>query len=173
MARAYLKQLEMTAELVAGARSLLIEAASRHPVFELLQTIPQVGEIRAATLLGIVGTADRFRARRKFWSYAGLGVIQRVSAEHRVEDGRIVRHHRTRGVRLSKTGQPLLKKVLSDIALHASVGGGELRALFDHHVRRGKRPAVARLALARKVASIILAVWRTGQPYDPGLLEDR
>lgn len=167
VARAYMKQMETAKELVASARSLLIQAASKDPAFELLQTIPQIGEIRSATLLGIVGTADRFRARRKFWSYGGLGVIQRVSAEHRIEQGKVVRDWRARGVRLSKAGQPLLKKVLSDIALHASVGRGELRAVFDHHVGRGKRPAIARLALARKVASIILAVWRSGEPYNP------
>jgi transposase len=71
VARAYFKQLETTKELVAGAKSLLIQAASSDPAFALLQTIPQIGQIRAATLLGIVGSADRFGARRKFWSYAG------------------------------------------------------------------------------------------------------
>lgn len=172
VARAYLKQLETTKELVTSAKSLLIQAASNDPAFALLQTIPQIGQIRAATLLGIVGTVDRFGARRKFWSYAGLGVIQRVSSEHRVEAGRMVRDARARGVRLSKTGQPLLKKVLSDIALHASIGRGQLRAVFEHHVRQGKRPAIARLALARKVASIILAVWRTGKPYNPARLKE-
>jgi transposase len=139
----------------------------------LLQTIPQIGQIRAAMLLGIVGTPARFRARRKFWAYGGLGVVQRVSSEHRVENGQVVRESRTRGVRLSKSGQPLLKKVLSDIALHASIGRGELRTLFDRHVARGKRPAIARLTLARKIASVIIAVWRTGKPYDALIIKRR
>lgn len=155
------------------SRTLLIKAAAADPAFELLQTIPQIGEIRAAMLMGIVATPARFQRRRKFWAYGGLGVIQRVSSEHRIEKGEIVRDSRARGIRLSKAGQPLLKKVLCDIALHASIGRGELRTLFNRHIARGKRPAIARLALARKIASVIMAVWRTGKPYKPALIRRR
>ena len=173
VARAYIRQLEVADELVTSARALLLTAAAANPAFALMQTIPQVGEIRAATLVGIIGTAARFGARRHFWSYGGLGVIQRVSSEHRVQNGQVVRESRTRGVRRSKAGQPLLRKVLSDIALHASVGRGALRTLFEEHVARGKRPAVARLALARKIASVVIAVWRSGEPYNASLILSR
>lgn len=173
IARAYVRQLQTISELVASSRSLLIEAAAADPAFVLLQTIPQIGPIRAAILIGIVVTPERFRRRRKFWAYGGLGVIQRVSSEHRIANGEIIRKSRTRGVRLSAAGQPLLKKVLCDIALHASVGQGELRRLFDRHLARGKRPAIARLSLARKIASIIIAVWRTGKPYNPSIIKRR
>ena len=170
VARAYVRQLEVVDELVAISKKLLLDAASCDPTFALLQTVPQVGQIRAATLLGVVGTVGRFRGRRTFWAYGGLGVVQRVSSEHRVENGRVVRDSRARGIRRSTAGQPLLKKVLSDIALYASVGRGEFRTLFEHHVARGKRASVARLALARKIASVIVAIWRSGKPYDPSLI---
>lgn len=173
VARAYARQLELANELVDSARVMLMGAAAAEPAFELLQTIPYVGRIRAAMLLGTVVTITRFPGRRKFWSYCGLGVIQRVSSEHRIENGLPVRESRTRGVRLSRCGQPLLKKVLLDVALHASSGRGELRALFERHLARGKRPAVARLALARKIASIVMAVWRTGKPYKKSLVNNR
>jgi hypothetical protein len=74
------------------------------------------------------------------------------------------RDARTRGIRLRR-GQPLLKQVLRDLALHASLGRGSFQEVFERHVKRGKSPAVARVALARKIAAVILAVWRSGEAY--------
>lgn len=167
VALAYLRQLKVASVLVVEARESLVAAARNRPEFALLQTIPYVGEIRASELLAVVGHPSRFRSLRAFWSYAGLGVTQRLSAEHRVENGKIVREERTRGIRLAKTGQPILKKVLRDIALHASIRSGDFREVYEAHLARGKTPAVARVALARKVAAIIYAVWRYNTPYCP------
>lgn len=165
VALAYLRQLEVASALMIEARQSLVEAARTRPEFALLQTIPHIGEIRASELLAVVGHPSRFRSLRAFWSYAGLGVIQKLSAEHRVENGRIVREERPRGLRLAKAGQPILKKVLRDIALHASIRSGYFRGVYEAHLARGKTPAVARVALARKVAAIIYAVWRYDTPF--------
>ena len=170
IARAYQRQLEVATTLVEEARVSLLSLAQESPSFELLQTIPYVGEIRAAELLAIVETPERFRSVRSFWAYGGLGVVQRSSSEHRVENGKAVREERTRGMRL-RAGHPLLKKVLRDIALHTSIGRGPLRAVFDAHIARGKTPAVARIALARKIAAIILAVWRSDAPYSERIVK--
>ena len=164
VARAYKRQLENASTLVSEARAELLHLAAQSPAFELLQTVPYVGEVRASELLAIVGDPSRFRSLRAFWSYSGLGVVQKLSSEHKVENGKAVREERTRGIRL-RVGQPLLKTVLRDIALHASIGRGHFRAVFEAHVARGKTPAVARVALARKIAAVILAVWRSGVPF--------
>jgi transposase len=123
VARAYQRQLENASTLVAEARAELLHLAAQSPAFELLQTVPYVGEVRASELLAIVGDPSRFRSLRAFWSYGGLGVVQKLSSEHKVENGKAVREERTRGIRL-RVGQPLLKRVLRDIALHASIGRG-------------------------------------------------
>lgn len=164
IARAYQRQLEVVTALVEEARASLLGLARQSPSFEMLQTVPYIGEVRAAELMAIAETPERFRSIRSFWAYGGLGVVQKSSSEHRVENGKAVREERTRGMRL-RVGHPLLKKVLRDIALHASIGRGPLRAIFDAHVARGKTPAVARVALARKIAAIIIAVWRSDAPY--------
>jgi transposase len=170
IAEAYLRQLELATAIVAEARAALIHQASTSSAFALLQTIPHVGEIRAAEILAVVGHPDRFRSLRTFWSYAGLGLVQSVSAEHKVENGRIVRGEKRRGVRLARAGHPLLKKVMRDLALYASLKGGVFRDIYDAHLGRGKTPAVARIALARKFAAVILAVWRGGLPFDASLV---
>lgn len=170
VARAYLRQLDAATELVADARLQLIESAQLRPAFELLQTIPYVGEIRAAELIAVIDEPSRFRSLRRFWAYGGLAVVQRTSSEHRIENGRAVRDEQRRGIHLSQVGQPMLKKVLRDVALHASVGRGVLRTIYDGHIARGKAPGIARVALARKIAAVILAVWRSGQSFDPAIV---
>lgn len=170
-ARAYLRQLDVATTLALEARGALTTAAARTPFFALLQTVPYVGEIRAAELVAIVGDPHRFRSLRAFWAYGGLGVVQRSSSEHKVEGGRAIREERTRGIRL-RAGQPLLKKVLRDVALHASRGSGHFREFFEAQVRRGKTASVARVALARKVAAVIFAVWRTGIPFSETFLAE-
>jgi len=170
VARAYLTQLESATTLVVQARAVLIAAASEFPAYSLLQTIPYIGEIRSAQLIGIVGEPARFGSLRRFWAYGGLGVVQRSSSDHHIESGRVVLSQRARGVRLQRSGNRLLKKILRDVALYASVGRGEFRRLFNRHVARGKSAAVARLALARKIAAVVLAVWRSGLSYDVSLL---
>jgi transposase len=167
---AYLRQLGTATELVGEARLQMLAAAERYPAFKNLQTIPYVGEIRAAEILAVVADPFRFPSLRAFWSYAGLGVVQRVSAEHHVENGRIVRAERSRGVRIAKTGQMMLKKVLRDVALHASLGRGEFRMICERHLARGKRLSIARLALARKIAAVVYAIMRSGFAYDVSIL---
>jgi transposase len=164
VARAYLRQLETLTELTREAREALLSLAQQSTDFGLLQTIPYVGEIRAAELLAIAESPHRFRSVRAFWAYGGLGVLQKISSEHRIENGRPIREDRARGIKL-RVGQPILKRVLRDVALHASIGRGHFRTVFEAHVARGKAPAIARIALARKIAAIILAVWRSGTPY--------
>ncbi len=166
VAQAYLTQLATATELLTAARTEMIACARRFSAFELLQTVPHVGEIRSAQLIAIIADPGRFKSRRKFWSYGGVGVIQRTSAEHRVANGVVIREERVRGVRLSKACQPMFKKILRDVALYASLGRGVFRNSYDAFIARGMRASLARVALARKIATIILAVWRSGVPFD-------
>lgn len=167
VARAYQRQLAVATELVNEARIAMVSLAQTLPGFSILITVPYVGEIRAAQIIAIAGEPSRFRSVRAFWSYGGLGLVQRVSSEHRVENGRAVREEKTRAIKLL-VGQPLLKRVLRDIALHASLRRGYFKDVYDAHIARGKSPAIARIALARKIAAIILAVLRAGRPHvDP------
>jgi len=121
--------------------------------------------------LAAVGDPNRFASVRQFWAYAGLGVERRVSSEHRVENGRAKRSVRvTISCRLNRNYHPRVKKVMKDVALGASLGKGELREIYDAHVARGKRASIARVALARRVASILFAMWRSGRHYDASMV---
>ena len=173
IARAYIRQIELTTVLVDEAKNYFLTAARQLAAHELLQTVPHVGEIRAAMLLAIIGNPERFRSRRAVWAYAGLAVVQKVSAEHRVKDGRVIKETRRSGVHLSRAAQPVFKKLLRDMALHASIRGGPFRKVYDAHLKAGRRPSIARLSLARKIAAVIFAVWRSGKGFDERMMRKR
>lgn len=173
VARSLLSQLHHLTALSAAAREEFLSKARQFSAFYLLQSIPYVGQVRAAHLVAIVGVPQRFPSLRQFWAYAGLSVVRRVSAEHRVENGRPVREQVARGLHLNTNRHVRLKKIFKDIALFASLRAGLFRTIFDRHVARGKSHAIARVALARKVAAIVRAVWRSGESFNAAHIQLR
>jgi transposase len=169
--RANLRQLELATAVKAEARVKILELARTFPAFELLQTIPYIGELRAAELIAIIETPNRFSSRRHFWAYAGLAVVQHVSADRVSEDSVKRREPRSRGYHLNAACQPRLRRLLRELAVHASLGNGPFRQIYNRHIARGKRPTVARIALARRIGSILLAVWRSEKPFSARTLK--
>lgn len=169
--RSLLAHAEALTPLIAEARAMFLAEARSNPAFTILQSVPHVGPIRAAELIAIVGEPDRFRSVRSFVAYAGLAVKRRQSSDHRLEDGRIVRDKTSSGGRrLNHNCQPRLKKILKDVALGVSLGKGILREIYDRHVLKGKRPPIARVILARRIATIVLAIWKSGMPFEASRL---
>jgi transposase len=52
-------------------RDLLVES-KKHQVWKLLRQIPGIGPIRAALLVALIQTPNRFRTKRHRWTYRGL-----------------------------------------------------------------------------------------------------
>jgi transposase len=171
VAKAQLEEIARLGHVVSVARQAFIERAAEMPAFYLLQTIPYVGKIRAAELTAIVGEPRRFASIRKFWAYAGLAVVRRTSSEYHLENGRPLRKQVSRGLYLNRNRNLRLKKIFRDIALFASLRRGAFRTIYDRHIARGKEPSIARIALARKVAAIVRAVWSSGLEYDASFIE--
>jgi hypothetical protein len=53
----------------------------RYIGIRILETAPRFGPIRSARLVPIVVTPHRFRTKRQFWSYCGLGIVTRSSSD--------------------------------------------------------------------------------------------
>jgi hypothetical protein len=59
-------------------------------------------------------------------------------------------------------------------AANAAILYGRDDPLYHHYQRLldgGTKPTLARLTLARQLASIILSMWRSGEVYNPGKLK--
>jgi transposase len=152
------------------AEKELIAESHRHEVTKRLESCPGVGEIRAAQLVAVVVTPDRFRTRRQFWSYCGLGIVMRSTSDWvQGPQGKWVRApvQQTRG--LNRRHNSLLKHVFKGAAktvIHQHPND-PLHGDYERMLAGGTKPNLAALTLARKIAAITMAMWKTKEDYKP------
>jgi transposase len=75
--------------------------------------------------------------------------------------------HQTRG--LTRKRQPVLKSIFKGAATTV-IGALRDDPLHAHYLRlleSGVRPNLAKLTLARRIAAIVLSMWKHGEVYDP------
>ncbi len=144
-------------------------AATKFPIWKTLQTAPGIAEKRAAILLATVVTPYRFRTKRQFWSYCGLGIVTRSSSDwvSRAEGWVRAPVIQTRG--LNRASNRPLKAVFKGASLSARtmLPPNPFRDHYDRMLEAGTKPNLAQLTLARKLAAIVLAMWKTESEYKP------
>jgi transposase len=162
-----LKQ-EVEQELKAEAR--------KHRISRVLATAPGLGPIRVAQLLPIVVTPHRFRTRSQFWAYCGLGIVMRSSSDWvQTRTGGWVRARvqQTRG--LNRNHNSTLKGIFKGAAT-TIVTRLDTDPLYEHYLRltsAGTKPNLAKLTVARRVAAIVLRMWKDKKEYDPDKLKQQ
>ena len=160
------EELDHLRRLRKQVKAAVLGEGRKNPSVEWLRTIPQIGPLRAAEIVAIMGTPHRFRTKRQFWCYSGLGVVTHSSAEYELQAGRVVRRRKpvaTRG--LNENCNRRLKYVF----ISAATAGG-VNHPYGHYLEslhgRGIRPEMARLTLARKIANVALTLWKKGETFD-------
>jgi hypothetical protein len=159
------RQLDVLMKDRKEARRVLVKRARKESAHQLLGKIPGLGPIRVALILAYVMSPHRFRTKRQFWTYSGLAVVTWSSGEYEKVDGRIVRNKKrilTRGLNANR--HPVLKDVFRGAAQLAI--GREMKEWFEGACGRGLTADHAKLDVARKIAAMTLAIWKTGVPFD-------
>jgi transposase len=121
-----------------------------------LMTVPGVGPVTALRFTAAVGAVERFGNSHALQSYLGLVPGERSSGERRQRTG------------LTKAGNVHVRWLLVQAAWAAwrtRSTDPMVRWAKDVAYRRGNHIAV--VALARKIAGILYAIWRHKTHYDP------
>jgi len=161
------QELDALQVLRREARRDLIAECRKHPAAQGLRTVPFLGPIRAALLIGRVQTPHRFRTKRQFWAYCGLALETRSSADYRFVNGQLERAKKPAWIRgLNLNHNHDLKNLFKSAAVTASVREGPFRTFYQARLDQGMLPAMARLTLARKIAAITLSLWKKGEAFD-------
>jgi transposase len=151
--------LESLNEQIKRADEKLAEIVRDDEVVRRLTTVPGVGPVTATTYAATLDGAARFQDAKQVRSYLGLVPREHSSGE---------RQHRGR---ISKAGNSRARSLLVEAAWALlRWKTPKTQALHEWAtriaVRRGKATAV--VALARKLAGILFALWRDGTEFDPG-----
>jgi len=168
----YYLQLDALRVLRQDARRELLAESKKHKAWKRLCEIPAIGPIRAAVLLGILQTPHRFRTKRTLWNYGGLAIEMHSSADYRSVDGELQRSRKNVLVRgLNRNCNHDLKNLFKGAAAVASSKPGPFEEFYAALVAKGMKPEMARLTLARKIATIVLIVWKKGVCFDAQYLK--
>ena len=147
----------------------LIAEAHQHPMSRVLESCPGLGPIRVAHLMPIVVSPMRFRTKRQFWSYCGLGIVMRSSSDWvRTKDGGWARAEvqKTRGLNLNHNHT--LKHIFKGAAttVITQLETEPLHQDYQRLIAAGTKPNLAKLTIARKLAAIALSMWKSKEKYD-------
>lgn len=140
---------------IAALGSRIRATAKHHATVRLLMTAPGVGPITAMAVVAAFDDAARFRRSSSAGAYPGL-------TPRRYESGEI-----SRNGRLSKRGDRFTRKCLFEAAnaiFCRNLGGPRLRG-WARAIAERTGPRKAKVALARKLAVILHAMWRTNTPF--------
>jgi transposase len=163
-------QYDALTEIRKRAEKEMIDEARKYHIARVLRSCPGLGEIRVAQMIPIVITPNRFRTKRQFWSYCGLGIVMRSSSDWVQAPGgrwQRVQVSRTRGLNWNHNRQ--LKVIFKGAATTVinQLPDEPLHTDYQRLLAQGTKPNLAKLTLARRLASITLALWKTEEEYDP------
>ena len=162
----YYQQLDALRVLRQEVRRELLAESKKQKAWKRLCQIHTIGPIRAAVLLGILQTPHRFRSKRPLWKYGGLAIETCSSADHRSVNGQLQRSKKTAVRGLNRNYNHDLKNLFKGAAVIGSSKAGPFQEFYAALLAKGMRPEMARLTLARKIATIVLIVWKRGVSFD-------
>jgi len=149
----------LTEQIKTLERDLVARSKKEYPVTQRLQQIAGVGPLTALCFVLKIGEPTRFGRSRDVGPYLGL-------CPRRDQSGGTDKQ-----LRISKCGDGLLRRLLVSAA-HYILGpfgpACALRAYGQHLVgtsAREKKRAV--VAVARKLAVLLLSLWKHGTDYEP------
>jgi transposase len=140
-----LVHVDLLTEQIADWETKIHRLVKITPAARQLTTVPGIGELSALTILYESGPMDRFPSAKHYTSYAGL-VPRCLGSAGKYWRGK-----------LFKQANMYLKRIYIEIALaamRARQTDTRLKAFYRHTFNR-KGMAVARIALARKIAGIV------------------
>ena len=150
---------ELTQRIKALDVSISRLAAERYPETIYLQQVSGVGPITSLYFVLKVGTPGRFQRTRDIGAFLGLCPRRDQSGETDKE------------LRISKCGDQYLRCLLVNAAQYILGPFGTDSALREHGLRlaqegtaRAKKRAV--VAVARKLAVLLLTLWKSREPYE-------
>jgi transposase len=150
---------DATREQVELARKQLSSLVRRYQIIKYWCELAGVGLIRATTIFAYLDTPWRFKKRTKLHKYCGVGLERTVS-----------------GVNPTRLKLPwAVNRRLKNAVLGAATSainqkGNVFKDYYERMVSSGISPSNAQHSVARKMVSVMSAMWKTNSVFDTRLL---
>lgn len=162
--KATLKRLKQTLELLKKQKSEVLKEIKEtvdsnkelKEKVEKITTIPGVGLLTAATIIGETDGFNQTKNKRQLVSYAGYDVINQ-------ESGTSVKTK----ARISKRGNKHIRKAMHMPALSSIRNSGNNKELFIRLVGKTGIKMKGVVAVQRKLLVMIYTLWKNDTIYDP------
>lgn len=142
---------------IEAADRRIAEIAAQDPVIQRLRTVPGVGPVTATAFVATLDTWERFAGPHQVEAYLGLTPSEKSSGE---------KQHKGR---ISKAGNSRVRWLLVEAAwaiLRSRRDDTEPLRRWAQRVALRRGTKVGIVALARKLAGILYALWRDGTTYE-------
>ena len=149
---------------IRQADAAVAQIVGGDPVVARLTTAPGIGPVTATAFVATLDRADRFAGAHQVASYLGLVPSEDSSANYR---------HRGH---ITKAGDPRMRWLLVQAAWaiwHAKGRDSEPLRQWAHRIAQRRGTSVAIVAMARRLAGILFAMWRDERPFDAARLGRR
>ena len=157
--RLLLQQVEEIEKAIEQIEAELLPWLEQVPYSKRLLSIPRIGPVTVAGIIGESGGLERFSGQKAVIKLSGLNLYEISSGEHQGE-----RH-------ISKRGRSLLRKLLYFAALNTIRKGGILHRKYQEMIGRGMKKIKALVAISKKLLRIMVALARDNRDYHPNYVE--
>jgi transposase len=141
---------------IESATDELVEIAEKNPVAIRLMTIPGVGPLTSIRFIAAVDDISRFDNAHRLEAYLGV-----TPGEHSSSDSRRI-------TSITKAGSAKVRWLLVQSAWAAiRTRPQDPMCIWATRIAERRGKGVAVIALARKLAGIMFAMWRDGTEYAP------
>jgi transposase len=145
---------ELTRQIATADRELA-QLASDHTICKRLMTVPGVGTMTSVRFVAAIDEVSRFRNAHAVQSYIGLTPGEMSSSDSKRRTG------------ITKAGPRDLRRTLVQAAWSMMRTSDDPLAAWARNLAQRKHLFVAVVALARRLAGILFAMWRDGTDFKP------
>ena len=157
----YIEMLKHQQKILLDIKQQMLFWAKQSPYYDLLLSIPGIGELTAMTILAEIGDIKKFPTSKQLVAFAGLDPSVFESGKFKASHSKI-----------SKRGSTYLRRALyqSTVAgISNRVGGPVNEVLYSFYSKKlaeGKPSKVAIIATSNKLLRIIFGVLKNNQPFE-------
>jgi hypothetical protein len=165
-------QLEMlwigydaTREQAKMAKKQLSSRARKYPIIKNWCRLAGVGLIRATTIYAYLDTPWRFKKRTKLHKYCGVGLDRTTSGQDKRGQSKVPR------LKLAWAVNRRLKCAVIGAAISAiNQRDNVFKEYYKRMISNGISPSNAQHSVARKMISIMSAMWKTNTIFNEKLV---